>query len=152
MAFTAVLLTLAGTAQATPKVTQQTKTYNIAATSIAGLASEMKAKGPRGYWAYTAWTVRWSGDCRLSVHVDYIFPRHTRPNAMPADVRRKYDAMLKALTAHEQQHGKHGVMAAQEIEKAGCKGGDAIIRKYNAIDVDFDKRTNHGINQGATLR
>ncbi|MGR3548639.1 MAG: DUF922 domain-containing protein [Roseovarius sp.] len=138
-------------AQARPKVTETIKTYPVSSTSLAELAKEMDKKGPKGYWAYTEWYVRWTGDCKLSVTVDIILPKHKNPSKMPADVRKKFDAMLVALTEHERQHGRHGIAAAQEIEAAGCSGGDGIIKKYNAVDIKFDKVTDHGRKEGVTL-
>lgn len=140
------------TAHAKPKVTETIKTYTVSATSLEGLAQEMDQKGPKGYWAYTGWYVKWTGDCKLSVTVDITLPKHKNPAKMPADVREKFDTMLVALTEHERQHGRHGIAAAEEIERAGCAGGDAIIKKYNAIDIKFDKTTDHGRKQGVVLR
>jgi|TARA_R110000851_G_scaffold22821_9_gene67423 predicted secreted Zn-dependent protease len=138
-------------AHAKPKVTETIKTYPVSATSLAGLAQEMDQKGPKSYWAYTTWYVKWTGDCKLSVTVDIILPKHKNPSKMPADVRKKFDSMLAALTEHERQHGRHGIAAAEEIERAGCAGGDAIIKKYNAVDIKFDKTTDHGRKKGVTL-
>jgi predicted secreted Zn-dependent protease len=140
------------TAHAKPKVTETIKTYAVSATSVAGLVQEMNEKGPKGFWAFTEWYVRWTGDCKLSVTVDITLPKHKNPAKMPAEVRTKFDAMLAALTEHERQHGRHGIAAAQEIEAAGCAGGDAILKKYNAIDVKFDKTTDHGRKKGVVLR
>ncbi|WP_157046562.1 DUF922 domain-containing protein [Roseovarius sp. BRH_c41] len=138
-------------AQAKPKVTETIKTYAVSATSLQGLIQEMDQKGPKTYWAFTEWYVRWTGDCKLSVTVDITLPKHKNPEKMPADLRQKFDTMLAALTAHERQHGRHGIEAAQEIERAACVGGDAILKKYNAIDVTFDKKTDHGRKQGVAL-
>ncbi|WP_417728553.1 DUF922 domain-containing protein [Roseovarius sp.] len=138
-------------AQAKPKVTETIKTYAVSATSLKGLLSEMDKKGPKGHWGYTDWYVKWTGDCKLSVTVDITVPKHKNPAKMPADLRQKFDAMVAALTAHERQHGRHGIEAAEEIERAGCAGGDGIIKKYNAKDIKFDKTTDHGRTEGVVL-
>lgn len=137
---------------AKPKVTQMVRHYTVSATTIAGLKQEMRQRGPNGFWAFTEWYVRWTGSCRLSVEVTYTMPKHANPGAMPAAVRQKWDAMLRALTAHEENHGRHGIMAAQEIEADGCRNGDAIIRKYNARDKNYDKKTRHGMTEGVVLQ
>lgn len=139
-------------AVAQPSVSQKTKTYKVSATNVDGILKEMAERGPNGHWGYTDWYVRWTGDCKLSVTIDYTLPRHSKPSAMPADVRKKFDTMLAALTKHENQHGRHAVMAAEEIEKAGCKGGDAIIRKYNGVDKAYDKQTKHGLTEGVVFK
>ena len=151
MAAVAAISISAGAAIAKPKVTQKVKTYALSATTVPGLLQEMKQRGPNGHWGYTDWYVQWTGDCRLTVTIDITLPKHKKPASMPADVRTKFDTMVAALSAHEQQHGQHAVMAATEIEKAGCKGGDAIIKKYNKVDIDFDRKTNHGAKQGVVL-
>ncbi|SFE14184.1 Predicted secreted Zn-dependent protease [Sulfitobacter brevis] len=148
----ALVLAFAGTSIAEPKVSQQTKVYEVTATSVNGLIEQMNKRGPRGYWAFTEWHVRWSRSCKLEVDVAYILPQHANPSAMPAQVRRKFDAMLTALTQHEAQHGLHSIQAAREIEADKCQNGDAIIRRYNAADIAFDAQTNHGVKDGATLR
>jgi predicted secreted Zn-dependent protease len=150
----ALVIIAAGAAElsAAPKVSQKTSYYKVSATSIPALIDELNRSGPQGHWAYTSWYVKWTGSCKLSVDIAYTLPKHGNPSAMPADVRRKWDAMIDALTRHEHQHGGFGVSAAQEIERAGCKNGDAIIAKYASEEKKFDKRTNHGIKDGATLK
>ena len=139
-------------ADAAPKVTKKVTYYSVKATTIDGLRAEMAARGPKGYWGYSDWYVQWSGSCKLSVTISITLPKHARPDTMPADVRRKFDRMLGALRAHEEQHGQHAVLAAQEIESAGCRNGNAILKTYNDADVRFDRRTDHGRRQGVILR
>ena len=149
---TFLALAPAGPADAAPKVKQITRVYKVSATSVQGLILEMNRRGPRGYWGFTEWNVRWSRSCKLEVDVIYTLPRHANPSSMPADVRQKFDSMLAALTKHERQHGQHGIRAAQEIEANRCRNGHAIIKKYNAADIAYDKKTGHGVLEGATLR
>lgn len=136
---------------AAPKVSETTRTYGVSATSVRGLLNEMNARGPRGYWAYTSWNVRWSGSCAVEVKVTYTLPKHTNPRAMPADLQREWARMLKALTAHERLHGAHGIKAGREIDQARCRNPQAIIRKYNRADLRLDRETRHGRTQGVTL-
>ncbi len=144
-------LGIAGAAAANPVVTETINTYPVSAQTLSGLHQEMRRAGPQGYWGYTRWSVNWSGTCQVRAHVDITLPEHANPAALPAHVRRKFDAMLAALTAHERQHGRHGILAAQEIARSKCRDPHAIIRKYNAIDLEFDRSTRHGGTEGVTL-
>lgn len=141
----------AGMAVAEPRITERTKTYSINATTFAGLRNEMNGKGPNGFWAYTAWDIRWTGSCRVTLKLTYTLPKHRNPSSMPDTVRKRFDGMMTALVKHEQQHGAHAKAAAREIERTKCRDGNAILEKLRATDIAFDKRTNHGIRDGATL-
>jgi predicted secreted Zn-dependent protease len=139
------------TALAAPKVTEKMKTYAVDATTAVRLKQQMRNRGPKGYWGYTAWFVRWSAACKVQVEVTYTMPRHINPAAMPPKLRKSFDTMVANLMTHERQHGQHGIDAAYEIDRANCIGGQAIIKKYNRIDIEFDRRTNHGGRDGVVL-
>lgn len=139
-------------AEAKPKVTVVERVYTVDATTAQGLREQMKQRGPDGFWAYTDWYVRWTGSCKTTVDIRYILPQHANEAALDPVLRQKWRAMLSALRAHEARHGEHGVKAAQEIEQARCRRGDAIIRKWNDQDSLLDSRTDHGLRDGVVLR
>jgi len=64
------------------------------------------------------------GIVQFSVNVTYTLPKHSKPSSMPA----------------------------QEIERGGCVNGDAILKKYSAEDIKYDKRTKHGKTESASLQ
>jgi predicted secreted Zn-dependent protease len=139
-------------AVADPSISVRTTYYPIAGTTSAELRSQMKALGPQGYWAYTRWYVRWTGDCRLSVEISYTYPRWTNQDKAPAALRSAWKDMMAHLKSHEEGHGQHGRNAAQEIEKSRCKGDPkSITRKWADQDKVYDAQTNHGRNQGVVL-
>jgi len=138
-------------ALAAPQITETTKTYNVSETTARGLRSEMRNKGPKGFWGYTRWDIRWTPGCRVSARIVYTLPQHSNPEALPDRTRRAFDRMVANLAAHERLHGQNGINAAHEISRANCKGGAAIIRKYNRADKELDRRTNHGARDGVTL-
>ena len=70
---------------------------------------------------------------------------------MDPALRKRWNAMLAALKRHEENHGKNGILAAQEIEKTKCANGDAVIKKWNKADTAYDKRTKHGKTEGVVL-
>lgn len=137
---------------AKPKISVVNKTYAVSGKTAKELTDEMRRKGPNGFWAYTRWDIRWTGSCRVTVKVTYTLPKHRKPSVMPSNIRKSWERMRAALVAHEKLHGAHGVSAAQEIAAAGCKNGNAIIRKYNKADQALDRRTNHGKTQGVVLK
>jgi predicted secreted Zn-dependent protease len=65
------------TALAAPKVTETMKTYAVDATTAVGLKQQMRNRGPKGYWGYTAWFVRWSAACKKYNRIDIEFDRRT---------------------------------------------------------------------------
>ncbi len=127
-------------------------TYAVAGTTARALRRAMRETGPKGYWAYTRWRVRWSSDCEVRLTISYTFPELADRAAVPLPLRQNWDAMLVALKAHEQRHGDHGRQAAAEILAAGCKGAKAIIRRWSREDGRLDARTRHGRTEGVLLR
>jgi predicted secreted Zn-dependent protease len=70
------------------------------------------------------------------------------------------------LKRHEDGHKEHGLKAGKEIEaavlavKPASNGEDlgaaanaaaAIVAKCQALDEEYDRKTDHGRNQGAAL-
>lgn len=134
-----------------PSISTNTTYYEVSGQTGAELRRQMGALGPEGYWAYTEWWVEWSRSCQLSVTIDYTMPKLADRNTLPAGLLQKWDIMIAALIAHEEQHGQHGIEAAMEIERKGCNGAYQIIRFWNNQDILFDRETDHGAHQGVTL-
>ena len=137
---------------AAPTITETTRYYLVSATTATDLKREMRAKGPKGFWGLTRWDIRWTADCQVTARIVYTLPRHRRPDALSPPLRRAFDTMVRNLAAHERLHGQNGRTAALEIDRAGCRGASAIIRKYNEADRTLDRLTRHGATQGVNLR
>ncbi len=137
---------------AKPKISVKTKYYAITGDTSAELKRQMNRKGPRGNWARADWYVRWSGSCRLSLEIRYVYPKWKNKSQAPAALRKKWDRMMKALQKHEKQHGQHGINAAREIESSKCASDPKeIVRKWANQDRKYDRRTNHGLKEGVVL-
>lgn len=136
---------------AAPKVTQSTEYYTVKGKTAAALRKEMARKGPKGFWGYARWSIRWSASCRVEVRVKYSLPKHANLDALSPEVRTKFSRMLINLEAHEKLHDQNGIDAAREIDRANCKSAQAIIRKYNKADIALDRRTKHGALDGVVL-
>lgn len=126
--------------------------YTVDAPTIDGLVTQMAERGPRGYWAYAEWYVRWSAACEVTLTGTITFPRHPDATVLPRDDMIIWNDMLVALMTHELQHIAHGVSAAEELREAGCRNGNAIIARWAAEDLAYDARTRHGLLEGVDLR
>ncbi len=139
-------------ADAKPKVKETLKHYSISGNSALEFQSQMRKKGLKGFWGYTEWYVKWTGGCRVSVAVTITMPKLKNPSKAPKDVRQSFDKMYKALLKHERNHGRNGIRAATDIEKAKCKKTDPIFAKYNKADKDYDRKTKHGLTEGVRFK
>jgi predicted secreted Zn-dependent protease len=129
--------------------------------------------------AVTNWWINWyyrygrsgtrctiaSADVR--VRIVFTLPRwRPGPGAAPALVR-KWNRYLQALRRHENGHSGHAVVEGKRIltglrrlaPRPSCAQlgaaadalGHAEIRRGNAWDVAYDRRTGHGATQGAVF-
>jgi predicted secreted Zn-dependent protease len=126
-------------------------------------------------WAVdTQWTDRYGASycravgARVSATIRYRFPRWTNEGDADATMRAEWERFMAALRTHEAGHAQHGEDAARAVEKAllalpggaSCEAVDAeaaavtnrIIDSYQALDVEYDRVTQHGIVQGTTLK
>ncbi|MFT4716496.1 MAG: putative secreted Zn-dependent protease [Paracoccaceae bacterium] len=138
-------------AQAEPEIKVVINYYDVSGTSGRELKYQMKKLGPKGFWAYARWNVRWSSDCDLSVLITYTYPRLKNPSEVPTGVQINWQLMMEKLVLHEEGHGQHGINAATEIEQAGCKGSVKIVKRWAAQDKSYDAETRHGRTQGIYL-
>lgn len=137
---------------AEPRVAVKTGYYDIQGKTAAQLKNLMKRRGPKGFWAYTTWNVRWSGSCAISLEISYTYPRWTDRSSAPAGLQARWNRMITNLTQHEEGHGQIGLDAAREIEQSGCKGNPMdIIEKWVRHEKRYDKKTRHGLTQGVVL-
>lgn len=142
---------MTASARAEPSVSESWSYYSVTGSDLPTLRREMAAKGPNGYWAYAEWYVKWSASCRVSVKLTYTMPALSDGSDLSPRDRGKWDSMITALKAHEEQHGAHGLAAGREIEAANCVKPRRIIRKWNQADKRLDRETDHGARTGVTL-
>ncbi len=131
----------------------------------------------RRFDGYTRWHVSWryryhntGGGCAIasvntSVKVTITLPQWRNDNRSDSTTRAQWSRYLAALELHEQGHRRHGVDAGSEVDQAiaamppagSCDAlgananalGMSILRKYNQLDLDYDRDTRHGATQGA---
>ncbi len=129
------------------------------------------------YDAYTYWYVSWrfnwntkNGQCHITtvsstVDVKFTLPKWVNCNDSDSTLKNKWDRYYSALIDHENGHKDFAVNAANEVEEKLLKLtsssscplleeranalGTKIINKHIALEMKYDKSTNHGMNNGA---
>lgn len=136
-------------------VDESTQYYNVNATTIAGLRSQMQQRGRNGYPGYASWYVNWDrvGNCRnVDLNITYYLPRHTNPSRMSTKVRNEFNRFFSALRQHELNHGTHAKSGAQNMANSNCSNPQANLNWIRRQDINYDNRTNHGQTEGAWIR
>ena len=125
---------------------------------------------------YTRWDINWrytygqnGGLCHIATVTTALkilttLPQWDDERTASDSLRKRWQQFITALTGHENGHRMHGINAAREIDRgiaalpaqttcaaAGAAAnqlGNEIIRKYNELDLDYDRKTGHGLTQG----
>lgn len=133
----------------------------------------------RKFAAFTRWHVSWrfwwqydGKACDISkvetkLDVTYTLPQIDRSSGMPDGVIDRWEQYYSALFEHEQGHKDFGARASSEIaEKISQMGprencslletdaneiGKQVIERYTALEKEYDRSTNHGMNTGAVF-
>ena len=113
---TAIALSAPSFTIAKPTVKVSTEYYEIDGRTRDELREEMRTKGPNGYFGWTNWYIRWTGGCDVSVEVTYTMPKLKSPDGISAKLKESFDTFYDALLMHEENHGSHGISAANEIK------------------------------------
>jgi predicted secreted Zn-dependent protease len=131
------------------------------------------------YAGKTRWDVQWKfrhqqqgtvcsmKEVAVAVGVTQTLPRWRGEGKGAAALRTRWTKFLEALQRHEDGHKEHALKAGKEIEAAvlavkpasNCEdlgaaanaAADAIVAKYQTLDQEYDRKTDHGRNQGAAL-
>ncbi len=138
-----------------------------------------KASGAR-VWGMCTWRVTWTysrtggeGKCavdKFTITVGAIIdlPRWTNRDAAPGNVQGSWDRFAAALRLHEDGHKDIGVRAGNdlagrlralppekscaELDRKVTALGDRVLSEYRLLDEAYDRSTDHGATQGATLK
>jgi predicted secreted Zn-dependent protease len=131
------------------------------------------------YAGRTRWDIQWKfrheqkgtacsmKDVAVAVGVAQTMPRWRGENKGASGLKTLWTKFIGSLQRHEDGHKEHGLKAGKEIEAAvlavkpaaNCEdleaaanaAAQAIVAKYQALDTEYDRKTDHGRNQGATL-
>jgi predicted secreted Zn-dependent protease len=133
----------------------------------------------KSYSAYTYYYVKWhyehtskNDGCvitsqQVTVDTNSTYPHWLNYAAASPAMQQRWNTFLDNLKIHERVHIEHGRLAANEIDTMlaaltamqNCnilenvinQQADNILEKYKEEDMEYDRVTNHGITQGATL-
>ncbi len=164
---------------AAPDVNTQTEYYYVDGETAQEIRADMNSKRSGDYDAYTEWYVKWrfrwksdDTECYLTsvtttVDVKFSLPKLAEETVANEDAKRRWKHYYHALVEHENGHRDFGVKAANEVEYALSNMGsrrscstletDAnklakeIVRKFNALEKQYDVDTRHGMNNGAVF-
>jgi|WetSurMetagenome_2_1015567.scaffolds.fasta_scaffold19363_6 predicted secreted Zn-dependent protease len=163
---------------AEPEVSVKTDYYYVNGATPNAIRKDMNLKRSGKYDAYTNWHVTWNFDARknaqrfceisnvkVKLDIKFIFPQWTPNRSANQKVIERWDDYYSALTEHENHHKEIAETMAQEIEdslntlsqEVDCKNlksiahdtAHQILNNYKKKQHDYDKETNHGINDGA---
>jgi predicted secreted Zn-dependent protease len=101
------------------------------------------------------------------VNISYEMPHWATEPVARLSLQTEWNRFIAALWVHERGHGEHGIRAANDIkaeleglppqpdcETAGARANaiaQEILKRYEQIEVDYDRQTEYGKAQGATL-
>ena len=178
------LLALPSHASAEPEVRVDYEYYEIHGETAEALRQAMDVQGivwkdGNTYDAFTAWNVSWTFESRLGregctiesvrtfVKVTQRFPKWRDRSYAPPDLQDKWNAYMKALKEHEDEHKDLAVQAAKEIEaflvdlapSSSCEdltiranaSAMGILEKYKKREEAYDEATRFGETQGAVF-
>ncbi len=142
--------------------------YDVGGSTESEIRSQLDARGPSGYDAYTKWTVHWSwpgqntANCRLqdaevSYEITVTFPRWLPTQDASPELVTKWNRYLYALTLHENGHVNnvvsHVPAVITAIKGSTCLSAEAaaqaVLEQMRKYDSQYDDNTDHGLTQGA---
>jgi predicted secreted Zn-dependent protease len=128
--------------------------------------------------ALTEWQVRWKyafesrrGSCVLtsfeaSLEITMLLPRW-RNRRSGTELAARWDRYLRALIEHEEGHAEIAEEAVEAVQERGesirpassCgelarnlrSAAGAVLREYRKRELEYDRRTKHGVAQGVVL-
>jgi len=131
------------------------------------------------YAGRTRWDIQWKfrseqlgtacsmKEVAVAVGIAQTLPRWRGEGKGASGLNGLWTRFIDALQRHEDVHKEHGLKAGKEIEvaalavkpasncedleAAGNAAAQAVIAKYKALDEEYDRKTDHGRSQGATL-
>lgn len=143
--------------------------------------NQLGPQGPDGrrHPARTQWHVQWKfrhnargSECRMeeatvAVGISNTRPRWRGENTGPASLQKRWARLIQAVERAEQYHRQQATRAGDEILAAlealpparNCqtliesanRAANEILNKYQAVSEEYDRRTDYGRRDGATL-
>jgi predicted secreted Zn-dependent protease len=153
--------------------------YDVYGVTAEALNAAIKAKGPKGYGSFTDSKVSYTYQsqagptgCRVQtldteLAITMTLPRWVQaPGAVTPALAASWERYLAALRAHESAHidlirrlytilraglAETTAPTCGELEAALRGRYDAVMREGQRVNDEYDRQTDHGRAQGATL-
>ena len=153
---------------------------NSIQTLVAEMKAKGPLDEGKRFFGKTHWDLRWNyryeqkeggfviTTLMVMADIQYQMPRRILPPDEADNVAPQWARFMAALTTHENGHGQNAIQhgktlyailrahrvfaSAQELKNFVKTEGDKCIADANATDVEYDRKTEHGATQGATLR
>lgn len=154
--------------------------YDIQGTTAAELRKQLNQKGPvvqgNRFDGFTKWRISWNyqygnrdGNCTIvsydvNTKISITMPRWTNRANASLKLWRRWGKFINALQAHENNHARYSLQAAEKIKKmlgnlapqATCNTlediantqGQNILQANRERNAEYDRRTNHGQTEG----
>ena len=131
------------------------------------------------YAGRTRWDIQWKfrheqqgtscymKHAAVAVGIAQTLPKWRGESKGSASLKARWRKFIDALQRNEDGHKEHGLKAAGEIEAAmlaikpagNCEdleaaanaAAQAIVAKFQALDEEYDRKTDHGRKQGSML-
>lgn len=151
--------------------------YDVQGNDFESLLGALNARGTfhgRADWklSYRFQSRMGPGGCivssiRTDLDLQMTLPRWAPPAGVSGDLVSRWERYMAALRLHEEGHLEHGRDAEKEFKAlasamtgADCGSLDRALRdrflkliaEFQARDVEYDRRTEHGKSQGAFFR
>ncbi len=155
--------------------------YDISGSELEELQREIKLKGPIDSEginrdAYVSWKIDWHwpsdprpnySELRVDYQINVLLPRWTPTGKVDDSVRKSWQWYYHNMLRHEARHISHVlenvVSISEEIEAAVLKNpklshaaankiANGIVKRIQALDLDYDRVTMHGKVEGVILQ
>ena len=153
----------------------------LSAMALAAQIDQLGPSGADGirYAGKTKWDVQWKftheqrgvschiKEVAVAIGIAQVLPRWRGEAKGAVALRTRWRQFRDALKRHEDRHADHGLAAGrgieavllatkpasncEEIALAANASAHALVKKYRKLDEAYDRETEHGRNQGATL-
>ena len=148
--------------------------YDVLGKDYESVVRSMNNNGLRGAAGLAAWKVRYTyttkksrDDCQIAtvrviVSGEILMPRWTGESDAPRELQRWWSNMYDKLKRHEDGHIQHGrelallvkerlmglgVVPCDQLQSLAQREYQSIYDNLKGRDQEYDRRTNHGLNQ-----
>lgn len=161
--------------------TRSESTFSVSGGDADAIRKSLGYHGPAGHWGITRAYFEWPADfterdgrCaasngRVTASIRIRTPVLSWASGAPKCLREEFESMRRAIVAHEEEHARIAIEGAHSIAEAlrsiaerpgSCQAHKELwnataaraLSLSQARQVEFDRRTNHGVSDGVEVR